>query len=255
MKVRLLGTGTSQGVPVIGCECDACLSSDPRDKRLRTSCLISIGDIRINIDIGPDFRQQMLESGGKEIHAVIVTHEHNDHIAGLDDVRPFNFKYQKDMPVYCLPRVADFIRNRFNYIFEKKQYPGVPQVVLREMDGNTPIKIEGIEIIPIHIMHGLLPILGFRIGKFAYLTDVFKIPDSEFKKLEDLDVLVLSALRHQQHYSHLTVAEAIELSQKIGAKKTYFTHFSHLLGPQTTFEADFPENIFAGYDGLEFEVG
>lgn len=255
MKVTLLGTGTSQGVPIIGCECETCLSDNPKDKRLRTACLIEVNDKRIVIDIGPDFRQQMLATGGKEVHAILITHEHNDHVAGLDDVRPFNFKYMKDMPVYTLDRVAKYLGNRFDYIFKKDPYPGAPQVKLITIDGNTDIEIEGIAITPIHVMHGKLPILGYRIGNLAYLTDVKSIPEREFEKIQELDVLVLSALRKETHLTHLTLDEAIVLSEKIGAKQTYFTHFSHLMGKHEETEQLLPKGILAGYDGLSIEIG
>jgi len=172
LKITLLGTGTSQGIPVIGCECPTCLSSNPKDKRLRASCLVEVRDKRIVIDTGPDFRQQMLQVGGKEIHAVLITHEHNDHIIGLDDVRPFNFKYEKDIPVYAMSRVVKEIRIKFPYIFKDSPYPGAPRIALSTIENDKTLEIEGIGIIPVHIMHGKLPILGFRIENFAYLTDV-----------------------------------------------------------------------------------
>ncbi len=256
MKIRFLGTGTSQGIPVIGCTCNTCLSLNKKDYRLRTSCLIEVDDIRIVIDVGPDFRQQMLQAGGKEIHAILVTHEHNDHIAGLDDVRPFNFKYQKDMPVFALKRVIQFLKNRFDYIFKANSYPGIPQVKLFSINGNDEFRINNTLIQPIHIMHGTLAILGYRIYNFAYLTDVKTIPEKEFKKLENLDILVLNALRlpNENHHSHLTLDEAIELAQKIGARKTYLTHFSHVMGPHDIFSKLLPANIFAAYDALEIEI-
>lgn len=251
MKVRLLGSGTSQGIPIVGCECKTCLSTKAKDQRLRTACLIEVGDKRIQIDVGPDFRQQMLSTAVKEIHAVLITHEHYDHVGGLDDIRPFNFKYKRDMPVFALPRVAEGIRKRFDYIFATNPYPGAPQVQLIEIDGESSFDVEGIEIIPIHIMHGYLPILGFRIQDFAYLTDVKVIPETEFEKLKHLEILILSALRHEEHHSHLTIKEAVALAQKINAKKTYFTHFSHLAGTHEEIESQLPDGIFAGYDGLE----
>lgn len=254
MKITLLGTGTSQGIPVIGCECKTCMSTYSKDKRLRTSCLIEIDSKRLVIDIGPDFRQQMLSAGGKEIHAILISHEHNDHIAGLDDVRPFNFKYMKDIPVYALDRVNKDIRKRFDYIFKTNPYPGSPQIKLIPIDGNNDIVVEGIPVTPIHIMHGKLPILGYRIKDFAYLTDVKSIPEKEFEKLKNLDVLVLSALRTGKHLTHLTLDEAIELSEKIAAKQTYFTHFSHLIGKHDEIEQLLPKNISAGYDGLEIKI-
>lgn len=254
MKIRLLGTGTSQGIPIVGCECEACLSTEVKDKRLRTSCLIELDGKRIQIDTGPDFRQQMLLAGGKEIHAVLITHEHYDHIGGLDDIRPFNFKYKKDMPLFTLPRVAKGIQKRFDYIFKTNPYPGAPQIQLIEIDGNSPFEIGDIEVLPVHIIHGKLPILGFRIQNFAYLTDVKTVPELEFGKLKNLDVLILSALRHEEHHSHLTLKEAVSLAKRINAKKTYFTHFSHLAGTHEEISKQLPESIFAGYDGLELNI-
>lgn len=254
MKITLLGTGTSQGIPIIGCECETCLSDNPKDKRLRTACLIEINDKRIVIDIGPDFRQQMLATGGKEVHAILISHEHNDHVAGLDDVRPFNFKYMKDMPVYALDRVAESLEKRFDYIFNEEPYFGNPQVKLIRIDGNTDIEIEGISVRPIHVMHGKLPILGYRIGNFAYLTDVKNIPEAEFEKLKNLDILILSALRKEAHLTHLTLDEAIILSKKIGAKQTYFTHLSHLMGKHEETACLLPKGISVGYDGLSIEI-
>lgn len=254
MKIRLLGTGTSQGIPVIGCECEACLSTNSKDKRLRTSCLIEIDDKRIVIDTGPDFRQQMLQVKTKEIHGVLITHEHYDHIAGLDDIRPYNFKYKKDMPVYALPRVANDIRNKFDYIFKAQPYPGAPKVNLFEISEGNNISISNIDIMPIPVMHGDLPILGYRIQNFAYLTDVKSLDRNTFKYLEGLDLLVLSSLRKIEHHSHLTLKEAISLAQKIKAKKTYFTHFSHLMGKHDEISKELPDSIFAGYDGLEIII-
>ncbi len=254
MQITFLGTGTSQGIPIIGCECKSCTSLDSKDNRLRTSCLIETQKKRIVIDVGPDFRHQMLRVGGKEIHAILMTHEHNDHIAGLDDVRPFNFKYFKDMPVYALPRVKKNIETRFDYIFKENPYPGAPVIQIHSITSNNHFMIDNIEIIPISIMHGKLPILGYRIENFAYLTDVKTIDEDEFLKLKNLDVLVLSALRKEEHHSHLTLSEAIELAQKINAKKTYFTHFSHLLGPHQKIELQLPENIFAAYDFLSIKI-
>ncbi len=254
MKITLLGTATSQGIPVIGCECKTCLSEDPKDKRLRVACMIENGKDRFVIDIGPDFRQQMLRTGGKEVHAILITHEHNDHVAGLDDVRPYNFKYFRDMPVYALPRVTDYLRKRFDYVFEDKPYPGAPVISLIGIEENKPFTIRETEFIPINIMHGDLPIIGFRIGDFAYLTDVKSIPETEFSKLEGLEVLVLSALHRMEHHSHLTLNEAKELAAKIGATKTYLTHLSHFMGPHAKTMSYLPEEIEVGYDGLEIKI-
>lgn len=254
MKITFLGTGTSQGIPVIACDCEACTSTDPHDNRFRTAIHIEHGDTSIVIDIGPDFRQQMLRSSIKTLDAVLLTHEHNDHMIGADDLRPFNFRQRKDMPIFGEERVLDEIKTRFRYAFLPHPYPGIPQFQLIPISSNETFKIEGIKIIPVRLMHGSLPILGFRIGNFCYLTDVKTIPDEEFNKLKGIDTLVLNALREQPHHSHLTIDEAVALSEKIKPKRTYFTHFSHDLGPVKKWAARLPENIYPAYDNLIIEV-
>lgn len=250
MEFTFLGTGTSQGVPVIGCTCEVCTSDNPQDKRLRVSGLIRTGEEQLVIDCGPDFRQQMLRENIDDLDAVLITHEHNDHIIGMDDVRPLNFLHKKDMPVYALPRVGAELKQRFAYVFAENKYPGAPMVSLREISAETPFIVGSTEIIPISILHGELPIVGFRIGDFAYLTDVKTIPDSEFTKLTDLKVLVLSALHHREHHSHLTLEQAIKLGQKIKAEETYFTHFSHQMGLHNSIKEMLPEGFYPAYDGL-----
>lgn len=251
MKITILGTGTSQGVPVIGCDCPVCHSSNPKDKRLRVSIQVEWDDLRVVVDAGPDFRQQMLGVGGKEIDAILVTHEHNDHIAGLDDVRPFNFRYEKDMPVYALARVIKTIKNRYDYIFSNHSYPGLPRLLPIAINEQQTITIKDKPIQSIEVLHGQLPILGFRFGNFAYLTDVKTLPDTAFAKLEKLDVLVISALHHKAHHSHLTLEESLALAKKINAKRTYLTHFSHFMGLHNDLLNSLPPNVFPAYDGLE----
>lgn len=249
MKIQLLGTATSQGVPVIGCECPTCQSTDPKDNRSRAACMVEVGGKRLVIDVGPDFRQQMLAAGGQEIHGILVTHEHNDHVAGLDDVRPFNFRYHKHIPVYALPRVVAALEKRYDYIFDARKYPGLPQVELHRIEGYGVFGVAGIAVQPIQVMHGKLPILGFRIHDFAYLTDVKTIPESQFPLLENLEVLVISALQEEAHNSHLTLEEAIALARKINAKQTIFTHFSHTIGSHEALGQKLPTGIVAGHDG------
>lgn len=249
MIIRVLGTGTSQGVPVIGCHCSVCQSTDPRDKRQRASIYIETDQLRLLVDIGPDFRAQMLQNGLSDIDAVFITHEHNDHTAGVDDIRPLNFLQKRNMPFYTLARVAKEIQTRFHYAFAEVKYPGAPQLEMVEVT-EAAFYINNQKIQPIGVLHGQLPILGLRVGDFAYLTDVKTIPESEMPKLKDLDVLIISALRHEPHYSHLTLEEALGMSRRIGAQRTYFTHMSHKLGKHDEVEPHLPNGIRLAYDGL-----
>jgi len=247
MKLTFLGTGTSTGIPQIACKCSVCKSADTRDKRLRASVLVDTGNQHVLIDCGPDFRQQMITHQVEQLTAVLITHEHYDHIGGLDDVRPFG-----DVAIYAEKRVNENIRSVMPYCFKEKLYPGVPKITLNTIDENA-FNIEQLKIQPVRIFHAKLPILGFRIEKMAYLTDVKTIPDESFEQLRDLDVLILNALRVQSHISHITINEAIALAQKIGARKTYFTHFSHDAGKHAELEYALPENIFLAYDNLQIE--
>lgn len=255
MKITFLGTGTSQGVPIIGCDCTTCMSDDPKDSRLRSSVMISIGEFEILIDVGPDFRQQILCNRIQKLDAILLTHEHNDHIIGMDDIRPFNFKQGLDMPVYALSRVLDEVKNKFGYIFEPYPYPGAPRVSCHEITGNQSYEIaKGIHVQTINVMHGSLPILGFRIGNFAYITDASFLDDEAFEALTGLDVFVLNALQFRKHYSHFTFEEAIETAQRVGAKQTYFTHMSHELGNHIALSAKCPSHIQPAYDGLVLNI-
>ncbi len=254
MTFTFLGTGTSQGVPIIGCPCEVCQSTDKKDKRLRVSGLLKIGDKALVIDCGPDFRQQMLREEVTDIDAILITHEHNDHIIGLDDVRPINFLHEKDMPVYADERVQEELKIRFSYIFAENKYPGAPRVSLQTIKAGEKFQIGNIEILPIEVMHGNLPILGFRIEQFAYLTDVKTISDLEIEKLQNLDVVVLSALHHKEHHSHSTLAQAIELAKRINSKRTYFIHFSHHFGLHEELETTLPPSMSLAYDGLAIEI-
>jgi len=254
IQLTLLGTGTSQGVPVIGCTCPVCTSTDKKDKRLRTSALLTIGDLNIGIDIGPDFRQQMLRENIMHLEAILLTHAHNDHIAGMDDVRPFNFKYDRNMPIYATKDVQDNVRQRFPYIFDRNPYPGAPRLELHTISHTESFTIKGHIITPIRVWHGQLPVLGFRIGDVTYLTDIKTIDPEELDKVRGTQVLVLGALHYSKHYSHLNFEEAIALANEIQAEKTYFIHMSHRVGPYAEVAADMPENIELGYDGLKIEV-
>lgn len=247
MKILFLGTGTSTGVPQIGCRCDVCLSCDKKDNRLRASVFVSNQETNILIDSGPDLRQQLLRNNISRLTAILVTHEHYDHIGGLDDIRPLG-----NSNVYAEKKVLEVIRTNMPYSFAENKYPGVPNISLNEIKLN-PFFIDNISIQPIRLYHYKLPILGYRIGDIAYLTDVKTIDEKAFEQLKHLDVLVLSALRIETHFSHLTLEEAIHLAQKIGAKKTYFTHMSHDMGLHEKINNTLPQNIELAYDGLEVE--
>jgi phosphoribosyl 1,2-cyclic phosphate phosphodiesterase len=253
LKITFLGTGTSQGVPVIGCECPACRSDDPLDSRLRTSALLETGDMRLVIDTGPDFRQQMLSAGANRLNAVLFTHEHRDHIAGLDDIRAYNFIQQSPMDIYAEDRVIRALTGMFPYIFAEKKYPGVPQVRMHAID-SSPFQVGSLEVIPIRMMHYRLPVLGFRIGEFAYLTDANYIAEQEKEKLFGVKYLVVNALRRETHISHFTLDQALELIRELSPRNAYLTHISHQMGPAREWATDLPAPVQAAYDGLVLEV-
>lgn len=253
MKITLLGTGTSQGVPVIGCECAVCQSMDYRDKRLRVSVHIELDGKSFVIDTGPDFRQQMLRERINRLNAVLLTHSHKDHIAGLDDVRAFNYLQQRDMPVYGLKQTLEQVLSEFYYAFEKEKYPGTPQIQLNEID-NSDFIVEGVKFTPLPILHMGMPVLGFRVGDFSYITDANFIPDQTYERLKGTKYLIVNALQKENHPSHFTLAEATEVAKKIGAPKTYFTHISHKLGLHKVIEKELPEFVALGYDGLSFTL-
>lgn len=249
IKITFLGTGTSQGVPVIACECTVCQSENEKDKRLRTSIHLEIKGKSFVIDTGPDFRQQMLRAKIKHLDAVIFTHEHKDHIAGLDDIRAFNFLQKKDMDVYASKRVQEKLKKEFDYIFADFKYPGVPQICLHTIE-NKPFKANGVSFLPIEVMHYKLPVLGFRIGDFTYITDANYISKQEKDKIKGSKILVLNALRKTKHISHFNLKEALDLIEEIQPEKTYLTHISHLMGKHEEVQKELPENVFLAYDGL-----
>lgn len=253
MKVTFLGTGTSQGIPVIACDCEVCKSSDPKDNRLRTSILIEDNGKTFVIDTGPDFRQQMLRASVKRLDAVIFTHEHKDHIAGLDDVRAFNFHQESAMPVYGSEPVLQALRREFHYAFDDFKYPGVPLLDLIEIK-NQPFQIHKTTFLPIEVLHYKMQVFGFRIENFTYITDAKTISEKELKKIEGTEILVLNALRKREHISHFTLDEAVSLMNKIKPKKGYLTHISHLLGTHQSINDELPEFIRLAHDGLEITI-
>lgn len=253
MKITFLGTGTSQGVPVIACTCEVCRSLDYRDKRLRSSVLVETPEFQIIIDTGPDFRQQMLRERVSRLDAVLFTHAHKDHTAGMDDIRSFNFLQKKEMPVFGQSHTMDQLKAEFSYIFSDNKYPGIPQVSLNPIT-NEPFEINGREIIPIEVMHHKLPVFGFRIGDFTYITDANFISDEEKEKIKGSEVLVLNALQKTEHISHFTLDEAIALADELKPKKAYFTHISHKLGLHGAVSKELPENVYLANDGFVIEI-
>lgn len=253
MKITFLGTGTSQGIPVISSSHPVCFSTDKKDKRLRVSILIEWDDFTYVIDCGPDFRYQMLRANVQKINGVLFTHEHSDHTAGLDDLRPFSFQLGA-VPIYAQKRVLENLSNRFDYIFnEKNKYPGAPSVEQHSIDTH-PFYLGNLEVTPIEVMHGKLSILGFKFNNIAYLTDVKTISSKEKEKLKNLDVLIINAIRHKAHHSHLNLEEALEMVKELTPKKTYFTHISHHLGFHEEIQKTLPKNVFLAYDELELEI-
>ncbi|MEM7298212.1 MAG: MBL fold metallo-hydrolase [Bacteroidota bacterium] len=253
MKVTFLGTGTSQGVPVIGCQCEVCTSLDFHNKRLRSSILVEYNGLNIVIDTGPDFRQQMLRERVRKLDAVLFTHGHKDHVAGLDDVRSFNFLQKKDMPIYATEPVINQLKREFSYIFEESSYPGIPRVDVNHIT-KEPFSINGNEIIPIEVMHYKLPVLGFRFGDFTYITDANKISEEEKEKIKGSKVLVLNALQKKTHISHFNLEEALAMMEELKPEKGYFTHISHYLGSHQDVSKELPENVELAWDGLQLNV-
>jgi phosphoribosyl 1,2-cyclic phosphate phosphodiesterase len=253
VKITFLGTGTSQGVPVIACDCEVCTSPDPRDKRLRSSIMIEAEGKVIVIDSGPDFRYQMLRAKVKHLDAIVFTHEHKDHVAGLDDIRAFNYRQEKAIDVYAVPRVQEALKREYAYIFAEMKYPGIPEINLKTIDLN-PFLVHDIKFIPIEVMHYKLPVLGFRKGDFTYITDAKTISEHEKQKIKGTKTLVINALQIEKHISHFTFVEAIAFAKEIGAEKTYFTHISHRLGRHASILSLLPKNITLAYDGLVLEL-
>ena len=250
MQITFLGTGTSTGIPQIGCTCPVCTSTDPKDNRLRTSVVVSVNGKNILIDCGPDFRQQVLRSGIGRIDAVLITHIHYDHTGGIDDLRPFGGKHT--LPIYLEAPVAEGIRTRLPYCFGDHLYPGVPNIRLQEI-GIEPFSIEDIEVTPIRVMHYKLPILGYRIGGLVYITVALTIPDEEYAKMKQVDVLVINALRKQPHLSHQTLDEALRVIERVQPREAYLVHMSHHMGLTAEVEKELPPHVHFAYDGLVVE--
>lgn len=255
MQITFLGTGTSQGIPVLGCPCKVCTSSDTKDKRLRCSILITHEKKNYVIDVGPDFRTQMLKENVTDLESVLLTHEHNDHIIGLDDLRPYIFKSKKEMQIFGMPRVLDEIRERFKYAFVPQPYPGAPKFVLQGIEAGTSFSLDNLLVEPIKVHHGSLEILGFKIGNFAYLTDVKSLPDETIEKIRGIEHLVISSLRKgKPHHSHLVLEETIELIRELKPVNAYLTHLSHRMGKHEEISKELPKGTKIAYDGYRIRL-
>lgn len=253
MEFLLLGTGTSQGIPVIGCKCEVCQSSDPRDQRLRSSLLVRSSTTTVLIDAGPDMRQQLLRAKVDDIQALIITHEHQDHTAGLDEVRAINFLQKHDIPIYCTERVERRLREQYSYIFNNQDYPGIPQIRFERM-GADPFQIGDISFEPLLLLHGSLPVHGFRIQDFVYITDANQLSEEVSDQIRGAVVMVINALRHEKHHSHFTLGEALELADRLEIKQLYTTHISHQLGLHAQVEAKLQRGRNLAYDGLSIKM-
>ncbi len=254
MKITFLGTGTSQGIPVIGCQCAVCRSNDLKDNRTRTSIFIDTGNEHIVIDVGPDFRQQMLREKILKLDGVLITHEHNDHVIGLDDIRPYYFQSGSEISFYMSKRVIFEIKQRFPYVFAANPYPGAPRINIMEIRPYQEFQLGSSQIIPLPVMHGQLEVLAFKLNRFLYITDASFIPDESLSYMTDIDIMVINALRHKPHYSHFTLNEALEKIEIIRPQTAYLTHISHLLGIHEKTSSQLPKNVFLAYDGLKIDV-
>lgn len=253
LRITILGSGTSQGVPVIACDCDVCCSEDPKDKRLRSSILISYQEHNYVIDTGPDFRQQMLNCGIKNLNAIIYTHEHKDHLAGMDDIRAFNYRSQQPMRIYCDDRVEEALRREYYYVFSEDRYPGIPSVEINKIR-NEPFAIDDLEFKPIEVMHYRLPVMGYRIRDFVYITDAKTISEEEKRKAMGAKVMIINALHRSKHISHFNLEEALAFIEEAKPEKAYLIHISHLFGKHEDIQKELPEGVELAYDGLQFEV-
>ena len=254
MKITFLGTGTSQGIPLIACNCDVCKSKDQRDKRLRTSILVETENQTIVVDTGPDFRQQMLNNNVEKLDAVIFTHEHKDHTAGLDDIRAFNYKQRRKIPIYATERVQQNLKESFAYIFAENRYPGIPEIELITISQNNNFSIGDLNITPILVKHLKLPVLGFRFDKVVFITDANFISDEELAKTYGAEILVLNALKKEKHISHYSLNEAIDLAVKTKIPKVFFVHMSHEMGFHADINKELPSGFELAFDGLVLEI-
>ncbi|MBK9177171.1 MAG: MBL fold metallo-hydrolase [Flavobacteriales bacterium] len=250
-SITFLGTGTSQGVPVVGCDCAVCASTDSHDKRLRTSALVQMGGVHLLIDAGPDLRQQMLVNGTRHLDAVLLTHEHMDHVGGIDDLRAFNYRQQRAMDIHANAATLAAVRRTFHYAFAEERYPGVPELRLHTIEG--PFSIGDVPVEPFEVMHGNLPVLGFRIGGLAYITDAKELSEQLVERLSGVDTLVLNALRRSEHPTHLNLQQALSIVARIGPRRAYFTHISHLLGAHEPVSRDLPAHVALAHDGLRVD--
>jgi phosphoribosyl 1,2-cyclic phosphate phosphodiesterase len=253
IQITFLGSGTSSGIPMIGCSCEVCTSTDQKDNRLRSSILVRSAETTLTVDAGPDFRSQMLRASVMELDGIVFTHPHKDHVAGLDDVRAYNFFSGKPMNVYANEMTEEVLIREFPYAFSEKRYPGVPEIRLNTID-SEPFAVGDLTITPIQVWHLRMPVLGFRFGDFTYITDANRIDETEMEKIRGSKILVVNALRHQKHISHFNLEEAIALTQSLGSPLTYFTHISHQLGKHADIEASLPPHVHLAYDGLSFSV-
>jgi phosphoribosyl 1,2-cyclic phosphate phosphodiesterase len=253
MIFTILGSGTSQGVPVIGCNCEVCLSKDKKDKRLRTAALVSTETVNIAIDCGPDFREQMLKARVSHLNAVLMTHEHSDHIAGIEDLRPFQFRQKKAMPVYATTPVQASLKQRYDYAFHEMPYPGAVQIDLRTISKDKNFQIEGLDIVPIELDHGEIMVLGFRFNNLSYLTDCKSISSEELKKVKGSRFLILDALHHTEHHSHMSVREALEVVAEVKPEQAYFVHMNHNIGKAKDLNKTLPKGVKLAWDGLQIE--
>lgn len=254
MKVTILGSGTSQGVPVIACNCSVCSSDNPKDVRLRSSIMFTVNDENYVVDSGPDFRQQMLRENVQSLRAVLYTHEHKDHIAGMDDVRAFNFKEKRDMEIFCSNSVEEALRREFYYVFGANTYPGIPKVNLNRIIKDKFVLPCGESITPIEVMHYKMPVLGFRVKDFTYITDAKTISEEEKQKVKGSKILIVNALRKEEHISHFNLNEALAFIKEINPEQAFLTHISHLFGKHEEIEQELPENVKVAYDGLTIEI-
>jgi phosphoribosyl 1,2-cyclic phosphate phosphodiesterase len=253
LDIKFLGTGTSSGVPMIGCDCQVCTSKDSRDNRLRSSIMLNSSQVNIVVDTTPDFRYQMLRTNTKHVDAILFTHPHKDHIAGLDDIRAFNFFSRKPMQLFANYLTEEALRRDYYYAFAESKYPGVPEIVLNQID-DKPFQVGGLDVIPIEVWHLKMPVLGFRFGKFTYITDANRLDDEAKEKVRGSEIMVVNALRKEKHISHFNLAEAVKLVQELEVPRAYFTHISHQLGLHEEVSKDLPPGIELAYDGLQISI-